>query len=58
MEQRRADAVLDAVLEAGQLDESLGSGIVLQLGVERALGMSEHVAALSKASPVSEGPDA
>jgi nitrogen regulatory protein PII len=56
VEQRRADAVLHAVVDAGQLDETLRSGIALQLDVERALGLSEHIAALSKEHPIGEGP--
>jgi nitrogen regulatory protein PII len=55
VEARRADAVMSAVLAAGQLDESLRTGIALQLDVERALGLSEHVEALSRQLPV--GPD-
>ena len=54
VEQRRAETVLHAVVEAGQLDETLGTGIALQLDVERALGLSEHISALSRHHPINQ----
>jgi nitrogen regulatory protein PII len=51
VEARRATAVMDAVVEAGELDESLDSGLALELDVTRALGLSEHVKALEDAKP-------
>ncbi|MBK1646430.1 transcriptional regulator [Thiocapsa imhoffii] len=56
VEQRRAEKVLHAVLEAGQLDETLSTGIALQLDVERALGLSEHISALSRHHPINQEP--
>ncbi|QTF91536.1 hypothetical protein [Halomonas sp. BM-2019] len=52
VEARRASAVLEAVSEAGQLDESLETGIALELEVSRALGLSEHIKALSREHPL------
>lgn len=52
VEARRADAVMSAVLAAGQLDESLRTGIALQLDVERAVGLTEHIQTLAKRLPV------
>ena len=48
VESRRADGVLAAALSAGKLDESLGTGIALQIDVEKAVGLSEHVKLLSQ----------
>ena len=52
VEARRADAVMSAVLAAGKLDESLRTGLALQLDVERALGLTEHIETLSRQHPV------
>ncbi|MBS9403083.1 P-II family nitrogen regulator [Halomonas sp. TRM85114] len=52
VEARRSSQVLEAVTEAGGLDESLNTGIALELEVSRALGLSEHIKALSKEHPV------
>ena len=46
----RADSVLDAAAVAGGLDDSLDTGIALELDVNRALGLGEHIKAL-KATP-------
>ncbi len=51
VEERRAEPVLNAVLQSGQLDESLGTGIVLQIDVEKALGLSEHIRLLEQQQP-------
>lgn len=51
-EQRRADCVLEAVAEAGNLDESLGTGIAIQLDVDKAMGLSEHIKELEKMRPI------
>ncbi|WP_431065596.1 P-II family nitrogen regulator [Methylotuvimicrobium sp.] len=50
-EGRRAECILEAVTEAGNLDESLGTGIAIQLDVDKALGLSEHVKELEKKKP-------
>jgi len=50
VEASRADAVLDAAAEAGGLDDSLDTGVALELDVNRALGLGEHIKAL-QASP-------
>jgi hypothetical protein len=42
---------LEAVTEAGNLDESLGTGIAIQLDVDKALGLSEHIKELEKKKP-------
>lgn len=52
VEARRSDQVLHAVTEAGALDESLDTGIALELEVNRALGLSEHIKALSQEHPL------
>lgn len=52
VEARRSSHVLEALTEAGGLDESLNTGIALELDVSRALGLSEHIKALSKEVPV------
>lgn len=51
-EARRADAILEAVTTAGDLDETLGSGIALMLDVEKALGVTEHIQKLEKQNPL------
>jgi len=52
VERRRADAVMTAILEAGHLDETLRTGLALQLDVERAMGLSAHIQALAKQVPI------
>ena len=47
----RADIVLDAALTAGKLDETLGTGIALQLSVDKAVGLTEHVKMLTQMKP-------
>jgi len=53
VEARRSSTVLDAVCEAGKLDESLNTGLALELEVNRAVGLSEHIKALSQEHPLS-----
>ncbi|MCA1773991.1 MAG: P-II family nitrogen regulator [Halomonas sp.] len=53
VEARRSSDVLEAASEAGELDESLNTGIALELDVSRALGLSEHIKVLSKEHPLS-----
>jgi hypothetical protein len=53
VEARRSSEVLEVVNEAGALDESLNTGIALELNVSQALGLSEHIKALSKDHPFS-----
>lgn len=52
VEARRSQAVLHAVTSAGKLDESLNTGIALELDVSQALGLTEHIKALSKEHPL------
>lgn len=52
VEARRSDTVLQAVTTAGKLDESLNTGIALELEVTQALGLSEHIKTLSKEHPI------
>jgi len=47
----RADHVLQVAETAGQLDETLGTGIALQLPVEKALGLTEHIKRLAQEHP-------
>ncbi len=48
----RAAEVLDAVCRAGRLDETLDTGIAIELDVARAVGLSEHIKALARQHPV------
>lgn len=50
-EQRRADDVVQAIMTAGNIDESLATGIVLQLDVEQAWGLAQHIESLARRSP-------
>ena len=52
VEARRCDAVMNAIAEATGLDESLETGIALELDVNRALGLSEHIRTLSDKLPL------
>ena len=52
VESRRATHVLDAVKDVGNLDESVNTGVAIELDVSRAIGLSEHIKALSKEHPV------
>lgn len=52
VEARRCEAVMDAIAKATGLDESLDTGIALELDVNRALGLSEHIRTLSDKLPV------
>jgi len=47
----RADKVLEVAEAAGRLDETLGTGIALQLPVDKAVGLTEHINRLSQLSP-------
>lgn len=47
----RADHVLEVAETAGQLDETLGTGIALQLPVEKAFGLTEHIKRLAQQNP-------
>ena len=51
VEERRVDTVMDAVGEAGGLDESVNTGVALELDVGRTIGLSEHIRELSKHLP-------
>lgn len=52
VESRRASQVMDAVKDAGSLDESVDTGIAIELDVSRTVGLSEHIKALSQEHPV------
>src|SRR5690606_2048564 len=52
VEARRADAILQAVTDAGGLDEQLDTGIALMLDVDKALGQTQHIEALQKEHPL------
>lgn len=51
VEARRSATIMQAILDAGELDESLSTGIALELDVSRAVGLTEHIRALSKEHP-------
>ncbi|MDR6983737.1 nitrogen regulatory protein PII [Rheinheimera pacifica] len=51
VEQRRADHVLETLVQAGGLDEKLDTGIAIMLDVEKALGLTEHIRKLAKDIP-------
>lgn len=51
-ETRRAEEVLQAALQAGELDETLDTGIALMLDVEKAVGLTEHVELLARQHPL------
>ncbi len=44
----KVDAVMDAITEAGELDESRHTGIALELDVSRVTGLGEHIKALQE----------
>jgi len=50
-ESRRTEEIMQAVLNAGGLDESLETGLALELDVSRVLGLTEHIKALAAAKP-------
>lgn len=52
VEARRADTILQAVTDAGGLDERLDTGIALMLDVDKALGLTQHIEALQKEHPL------
>jgi len=45
-ENRRANDILEAVSKAGNPDGAHGSGIALQIDVDEALGLAEHIKTL------------
>ena len=51
VENRRSPSVLKAVEIAGQLDESLETGLALLIDVEQAVGLSRHIEVLAKEIP-------
>ena len=53
-ESRRSEAIMQAVVEAGGLDESLDTGLALELDVNRTLGLTAHIKALAAAKPLEE----
>jgi len=54
VEARRSEAVMDAIARAGKLDETMETGIALELDVTRATGLSEHIRKLSEELPLEE----
>jgi len=54
VETRRVDQVMQAIVQAGGLDESLGTGIALQIDVEKAFGLVEHIKTLETHFPLPE----
>lgn len=52
VEARRFTDVLEAVTRAGRLDESVETGIAIELDVSRATGLSEHVRVVAEQHPV------
>jgi len=51
VEARRAEHVLEAVLKTGNLDETLGTGIAVQISVDKAVGVTEHIKLLQERFP-------
>ncbi|TGG93882.1 P-II family nitrogen regulator [Natronospirillum operosum] len=51
VESRRAESVLEAVRDAGKMDESLETGIALMLDVDQAVGLREHIRKLEQTLP-------
>ncbi|WP_151670579.1 P-II family nitrogen regulator [Nitrincola schmidtii] len=51
-ESRRTEHILEAISVAGEMDESLSTGIAIQIDVDKALGLKEHISALEKEIPV------
>jgi hypothetical protein len=45
---KKSDMILEVAEEAGQLDETLGTGIALQLPVDKAVGLTEHIKRLAQ----------
>ncbi|QOC21745.1 P-II family nitrogen regulator [Wenzhouxiangella sp. AB-CW3] len=48
VEASRSAAVMDAITEAGELDESKHTGVALELDVSRATGLGDHIKALQE----------
>jgi len=51
VEARRSDKVMAAVTKAGRLDETIDTGIALELDVNQVAGLSEHVRRLQEEHP-------
>lgn len=51
-ESRRSEEIMQAIVAAGGLDESLDTGLALELDISRALGLTEHIKALAEAKPL------
>lgn len=51
VEARRTEAVMDAISEAGGLDESAETGIALELEISSVRGLSEHIRILEQQMP-------
>ena len=52
VESRRAEDVLSAIGKAGELDESINTGVALEIDVSRTIGLTEHIKALSERLPL------
>jgi nitrogen regulatory protein PII-like uncharacterized protein len=45
---QKSDMILNVAEQAGQLDETIGTGIALQLPVDKTLGLTEHIKRLAQ----------
>lgn len=54
VEARRSDAVMAAVTEAGGLDESIETGIALEIDLNQVTGLSQHIRLLEEQLPLQE----
>ncbi|MGY6631840.1 MAG: P-II family nitrogen regulator [Wenzhouxiangella sp.] len=54
VEARRSTQVLDAITVSGQLDDSLNTGIALELDVSRATGLGEHIKVMAEKLPTDD----
>lgn len=52
VEERRAQQVMDVLVDIGGLDEKLDTGIAIMLDVEQALGLTEHIKKLEQQKPL------
>ncbi|MBX3416122.1 MAG: hypothetical protein KF851_00850 [Pirellulaceae bacterium] len=52
VDSRHADSVLQSACEAGQLDETRGSGFALEIPVNRTVGLTEHIEIITREFPI------
>lgn len=56
-EERLVEFVVPAIIDAGKIDERVATGIILELSIEQAWGLSEHVQIVEKARlPIDPNP--